>query len=351
MTKSSDLLSGNLTDDEAESWLTQLLAEENGRDRNMLWRLAGWGVAAVSALTLGIFATQFPFATLHLRDTANAELAARARQVEWVAQQSQMETRRLAAVVATISTNRERLNDRVNAIEQGLESVTGALSKPDAGSSSANQALPKTSTSDVNADLPALSAPGVQTVAPSTVAPVVSAPETSSRVSSVAAGAPLPQPETQTASVEAPAPFAATATPNNPAKSETEGPAAGRTEFGLELGGANSLAAARTLWANVQKDHAAELGQFRPIVTVSERGGLLGLHLVAGPIKNAADAAKICATLNAKHRECQTVPFEGQRLALQELPRKKPVRRKRVIASPQPVAVQLAPPVTRPSPR
>jgi hypothetical protein len=132
MTKSSDLLSGNFADDDTESWLTQLLAEEDGRDRNMLWRLGGWGVAAVSALTLGILATQFPFATLHLRDTANADLAAKAQQVEWIAQQSQMETRRLAAVVATISTNRERLNDRVNAIEQGLESVTGALSRSDA---------------------------------------------------------------------------------------------------------------------------------------------------------------------------------------------------------------------------
>jgi hypothetical protein len=122
-----------------------------------------------------------------------------------------------------------------------------------------------------------------------------------------------------------------------------------RTEFGLELGGANSLTALRALWTSMQKDHAAELRELRPIITVREHSNGLGmqLRLVAGPIKDAADATKICAALNTRQRECQTVVFEGQRLAMREPPRKKPARRKPAAARHLP-AVAAA---TTPSPQ
>jgi hypothetical protein len=40
------------------------------------------------------------------------------------------------------------------------------------------------------------------------------------------------------------------------------------------------------------------------------------LRLVAGPISDAAAAAKICASLTISDRGCSTAVFEGQRLAL-----------------------------------
>jgi len=40
------------------------------------------------------------------------------------------------------------------------------------------------------------------------------------------------------------------------------------------------------------------------------------LRLVAGPISDAAAAAKICASLAVNDRGCSTTVFEGQRLAV-----------------------------------
>jgi hypothetical protein len=40
------------------------------------------------------------------------------------------------------------------------------------------------------------------------------------------------------------------------------------------------------------------------------------LRLIAGPLANAGDAARACASLQAKGVNCQTAVFDGQRLAL-----------------------------------
>jgi hypothetical protein len=40
------------------------------------------------------------------------------------------------------------------------------------------------------------------------------------------------------------------------------------------------------------------------------------LRLVAGPLSDAAAAAKICATLIESERPCETAVFDGQRLAV-----------------------------------
>ena len=40
------------------------------------------------------------------------------------------------------------------------------------------------------------------------------------------------------------------------------------------------------------------------------------LRLVAGPLSDAAAAAKICATLTENARSCETAVFDGQRLVL-----------------------------------
>jgi hypothetical protein len=41
------------------------------------------------------------------------------------------------------------------------------------------------------------------------------------------------------------------------------------------------------------------------------------LRLVAGPLNDAAAAAKICAAMSEKDRDCQTAVFNGQRLTFQ----------------------------------
>lgn len=130
------------------------------------------------------------------------------------------------------------------------------------------------------------------------------------------------------------------------AEAEAIAPKLQRTEFGVDVGGANSVGGLRALWRGLLKSKSnAQLSALRPIIVIKEGAGGLGLQLrlVAGPLRDAAEAAKICATLIESQRSCETTVFEGQRLSLQgeEQPPAavKPAPRKRSSARPKPVAV------------
>jgi hypothetical protein len=89
-----------------------------------------------------------------------------------------------------------------------------------------------------------------------------------------------------------------------------------RTEFAVELGGANSVNGLRALWRTVRSH--ADLAELRPIIVIRESKTGLGmqLRLAAGPLHDAAAAARICATLVEGGRSCETTVFDGQRLAM-----------------------------------
>ena len=91
-----------------------------------------------------------------------------------------------------------------------------------------------------------------------------------------------------------------------------------RTEFAVELGGANSIGGLRALWRGLLKSNNAELAELRPIIVLREGNTGLGmqLRLAAGPLHDAAEAAKICAALVESQRSCETTVFDGQRLAM-----------------------------------
>jgi hypothetical protein len=103
-----------------------------------------------------------------------------------------------------------------------------------------------------------------------------------------------------------------------------------RTEFAVELGGANSIGGLRALWRGLLKSNNAELAELRPIIVLREGTTGLGmqLRLAAGPLPNAADAARICASLTESKRACETTVFDGQKLTVaadeQVLPNGKP---------------------------
>ena len=72
------------------------------------------------------------------------------------------------------------------------------------------------------------------------------------------------------------------------------------TEFGVDLGGANSVAGLRALWRGLLKTRAnAPVVALQPIIVIKEGANGLGmqLRLVAGPLHDAGAAAKICAVL------------------------------------------------------
>ena len=94
-----------------------------------------------------------------------------------------------------------------------------------------------------------------------------------------------------------------------------------RTEFGVDLGGANSVAGLRALWRGFLKTRAyAPVFELRPIIVIKEGANGLGLQLrlVAGPLRDAGAAAKICAVLSENNRRCETTIFDGQRLTMKD---------------------------------
>jgi len=112
------------------------------------------------------------------------------------------------------------------------------------------------------------------------------------------------------------------AVPKDQEKAVTDGDEANsnirRTEFAVELGGANSIGGLRALWRGLLKSNNAELAELRPIIVLRESSSGLGmqLRLAAGPLNDAAEAAKICASLVESKRNCETTVFDGQRLAM-----------------------------------
>ena len=56
-------------------------------------------------------------------------MAQQEEQIQLVAKESQREARRLASAIETLNGDRDRLYSRVTVLEQGLETMTGAIAK------------------------------------------------------------------------------------------------------------------------------------------------------------------------------------------------------------------------------
>ena len=96
------------------------------------------------------------------------------------------------------------------------------------------------------------------------------------------------------------------------------GGSAAKTEFGLDLGSATTVEALRTAWTAALRRHGPLLEGLRPVVQMRERPrpGGMELRLIAGPVPNAAAAARLCISMTAAGAICAPAVFEGQRLAV-----------------------------------
>ena len=425
MARDTDKRATSFETENAGGLLSGFLAEEDVFDRRALWRLGFWGVASVAAVVLAVYANQ-------ASSTARRDQLAVAQQEEQIrllAKDSQSEARRLASAIETLNGDRDRLFSRVTVLEQGLETVTGAVAKqqvvasPSPASTAAAAAndpqppaqkqpqaqsppppapavspvataAPKPSEKPVDKPAPVTAAapepapamvasltqkssnPPATTTTPAASPATITAPATTPAPPLVTArsmmGPPDPaatkliEPE-KPASPEKPAMPEKQATiekptiekPDKPEKSEKpekpdkpEKPAkvitaapmpevvasapptddaesdaakslpklpVQRTEFGVDVGGANSVGGLRALWRGLLKSRSnAVLTTLRPIIVIREGSNGLGmqLRLVAGPLDDAAAAAKICAGLTANDRPCTTTVFDGQRLIM-----------------------------------
>lgn len=366
MAKDSDPLADAFGDRETGGLFSGLLAEEGAFDRRMMWRLGSWGAAAVGAVVIAVMANQ---AQLGWRrdQVASADLARQSDRLQVLTRESQLEARRLASAIETLNTDRDRLYSRVTVLEQGLDSVTGAIAKQSATSPQAPASKPQDTPV---AAQPSTPAPDVAPVA-STAASLVEKPraiagkEPKDNSKEAAKDQPGPPPQTAAAASlvpqspvttsalpilplvpsksimappdpaaskliqpdapeqkpeAAPAPTEVAAAPAKPPEAtEAESPAIAvqQTRFAIDLGGANSVDGLRALWRGLSKSHP-EVAALRPIIMIKEGNNGLGmqLRLGAGPLINAAAAAKLCAGLAENDRHCETTVFDGQRLSM-----------------------------------
>ncbi|EGP07647.1 hypothetical protein CSIRO_2887 [Bradyrhizobiaceae bacterium SG-6C] len=337
MTKDGNQFRDDLADDDGAGWITRFLAEEDEFDGRSMWRLASWGVGSVGVLIIAIMATRSP-AAINRDQLASAELARQSQQVQWIAKESQNKARELAAAVETLNGDRDRLYARVTVLEQGLDSVTGALAKPSAAAlppipvaapAAPVQAAASTPPADPEQIGPSRPIEAKAQAKPEAKA-VPSAPPP--KVAPVATAAPAPAPAptpTPAKPVEQkaetpppePAPTATAAIPaSEPVTAESQAASVVRkTEFGVDLGGAKSIEGLRAVWRGALKVYAKQLEPLQPVIVVRERHDGLGmqLRLVAGPLSDAAEAARLCAGfLTESNRPCETAVYEGQRLSM-----------------------------------
>lgn len=339
MARKSDPLSDSFGTDDSDGWLGGIVADEDDFDRHALLRLGLWGVAAVGALTLGILSGQLPVSAQRT-EFAASEYAGRAKQVKSTIQENQLEARRLAAAITTLNSDRDRMFTRLSAIEQGLDVVTGSINRK-ADDKLAMSAWPTAAVAPVVSG--AGIGPLIMETAPGKISMPAPEPASTPSTAAVPPVAPDPAPaalaaraEPQPAENSAPAPQSAIeAMPipdPQPAAVEANASAGGESavalaDFGLDLGAANSINGLRALWRGLIKSHKPQLDGLRPLIAVHERRNGLGLQLrlVAGPIRDAAEAARICAVLSDADRDCKTTAFDGQRLSLATEPAEKAV--------------------------
>jgi len=225
-------------------------------DMSELRRLGVWGIAAIAGLVMVAFAASTDFGEERL---ALLLAKAVAKPERFAARPTingpnAAEARKLAEAVQLLTVDRDRLAARLETLERNLGEVTGSVGKP------------------------------TQPATPVSPTPTIAPPDT-------AAVTPLPL------SVE---------------------PATNRQEFGLDLGTAPSVEGLRALWTSIRSKHAGTLDILRPIVAIREnaRTGGVEFRLVAGPIANAAGAAKLCAVLVGTGAICQPAVFDSQRLVM-----------------------------------
>lgn len=365
MARGPDHLTDGLDADNSGGWLSGFLAEEDDLDRRSLWRLGSWGVGSVAAVVVAVMASQSSIGAR--RDQiAAADLTRQSQQIQSVAKDSQSEARRLASAIDTLNSDRDRLYSRVTVLEQGLDSVTGSIARQNSATGSPQPAASRSSASEPQS--------AAQDPPPVAAAPATTVASLTEKPRDVATRQPESVPVTSTAATATKAAAATPATPLMPSKSmmappdpaaakliEPEQPpqvitaapevaaaepaasdpgssgaaaeiAVQRTEFGVDLGAANSIDGLRALWRGLLNSNAA-LKSLRPIIVVKERNNGLGmqLRLVAGPLSDAAAAARICAALIESERACATSVFDGQRLAIKSddpVPSARPARKR-----------------------
>ena len=182
------------------------------------------------------------------------------------------EGRRLAETVRQLSGDRERLLARLATLAQSVDGITGSIARIE---------KPAQATE-----------PPLKASVPPTLTPYDDVKSSVNLQARIANSVPMP--------------------------AQPPGSSVGKTEFSLDLGSASTIEALRTSWTAALRRHCTLLEGLRPVVGMRElsRPGGPDLRLIAGPVANAATAARLWAAMTAAGAVCAPAVFDGQRLAV-----------------------------------
>jgi hypothetical protein len=208
---------------------------------------------------------------------------------------SDREINRLNEAVRVLASERDRLATRLEQLERSVGDITATIPQ--------QKRMPPAAANDEPFAPP--NAPPVQVINPPNPEP---RPQGYNQL--------MPQQAPQTTTQVVPVPPVA-ATDTAPAPSPDQ-PNTSRTEFGVDLGGEKTVDGLRARWATLRGNHGSTLESLRPLISIKEgqKAGTVELRLVAGPIPNAAAAARVCARLQTSGVPCIPTVFDGQRLSL-----------------------------------
>jgi hypothetical protein len=278
----------------------QLDDDEGWRLSGKAWQLALWGSAALAAVAMAFAAASTEAGSQRLSQvTASgpepSSLRITPRQMSF---EIDADVKRISEAVRLLAADRDRLQRRVSTLEHMVEDATGAISVG-AGTSRPNE--------------PSVTSPTALAYASSSIDPTLASPMSPPSLGSRAPLASIGELPRLGAPLAANRDRAAVADEGGPI-----GSIATKTEFGVDLGSAPSMAGLRGLWQSLKEAHEPLFEGLRPVMALREgmRPGTIELRLVAGPLANAAAAARLCAALSAAGLGCQATVFDGQRLAL-----------------------------------
>lgn len=219
--------------------------------------------------------------------------------------QSEREIARLNDAVRALAAERDRLANRVDQLERSVGDITASITKPKQPPLPVeNLEPPKAPPVTVEEPPAASAAPAAPITPPAEAAPKNTPPERLVLPESPPNPPQREEPPARVAVREAPPALEPTTT---------------KTRFAIDLGGEKTIDGLRARWATLRGNHGAALNGLRPIMSVKDgsKPGTVELRLVAGPFKNAADAARTCARLQATGVPCLPTVYDGQRLSLQ----------------------------------
>jgi hypothetical protein len=245
-----------------------------------LWRMAVWGGTAAAALFVVVLSGHSEVGSQRIA-TALSSLHGRGGSPQLASRtfDAKTETQRLSEALHRLAVENEQLRSRLAGVEQNMDSITGSITKLEAGK--AAKPVPQ----------PATEAPSPVSVATIVVPP---APEPAP-----AAGPPLPAAAPPPAAEAGPAPAAA-------------------AEYGVDIGSALSIQVLRARWLGIRSAHPQLFEGLTPTAMLREipQTNRVELRLVVGPLADSEAAKKLCASLAPYRLYCQPTVFDRQRAAL-----------------------------------